>query len=70
MTHQIEPIRWDKIKLLRKGLNRTKAPTVKMTTKNDGRKCTNAGENAEVLRRHFQNLFGRTPVFDRTVWIC
>jgi len=40
---------WDKIKLLRKGLNRTKALTVKMMTKNDRTKCTNAGENAEVF---------------------
>ena len=38
-----------------------------MLSKTDGTKCTNAGENAEVFRRHFQNLFGRTPVFDPTV---
>ena len=38
-----------------------------MMTKSDGTKCTNANENAEVFREHFQKLFGRTPVFDPTV---
>ena len=60
-------IYWDKVKLLRKGLIRSKTPTVKMMTKSDGTKCANANENAEVFRGHFQNVFRRTREFDPNV---
>ena len=55
------------MKLLKKGLNRNPTPAAKMMTKSDGTKCSNANENAEVFREHFQKLYGRTPAFDPTV---
>ena len=50
---------WDKVKLLKKGLNRNPTPAAKMMTKSDGTKCSNANENAKVFREHFLTLFGK-----------
>ena len=38
-----------------------------MMIKEDGSKCKNNEENAEVFYRHFEKLYNRTPTFDPTV---
>ena len=58
---------WDKVKLLRKGLDKPKISSEKMMKKSDGSKCVSAEENAEVFREHFQKLYEREPMYDPTV---
>ena len=58
---------WDKVKTLQKGLEKPMPPREKMMTKEDGSKCKNPQENAEVFKTHFQKLYGRTPHFDESV---
>ena len=58
---------WEKVKILRKGLDKPKPSAIKMMKKHDGSKCVSAEENAEVFRQHFHKLYEREPVFDPTV---
>ena len=60
-------IHWEKVKVLRKGLDKPKISHEKMMKKPDGSKCVNAEENAEVFREHFHKLYEREPTYDPTV---
>ena len=57
----------DRVKILRKGLDKPKPSAIKMMKKHDGSKCVSAEENAEVFRQHFHKLYEREPVFDPMV---
>ena len=58
---------WDKVKVLRKGLHKPQPPSQRMMVKEDGTKCRSSDENADVFKKHFQKLYGRTPTFDQSV---
>ena len=58
---------WDAVSALRKGLSKCRPSTEKAMRKPDGTLCTTPAENAEVFRSHFEQLYGRPPVYDQTV---
>jgi len=55
----------DKVTTLKKGLCKQQPTPEKMMLKEDGSKCKNSEENSEVFRKHFKNLYERTPVYDQ-----
>ena len=58
---------WNILNDLRKGLSKTTPSSERTMKKEDGSMCSSPEENAEVFRKHFTNLYGRTPSYDRSV---
>ena len=58
---------WEALKQLRNGLCRMRPSAEKNMTKEDGSRCKTPGENAEVFRGHFQNLYGVPPTCDEII---
>jgi hypothetical protein len=58
---------WKAVLNLRSGLSKTTPSNVKPMKKSDGTVCTTPEENAEVFRKHFEQLYGRKPEYDPTV---
>ena len=58
---------WDAVTMLRNGLSKSRPSTERMMKKADGSTCKTPGDNAEVFRSHFEQLYGRAPVYDETV---
>ena len=58
---------WKAIKTLKKGLNNASKRKSVNLKKPDGSTCTSPAENADTFHEHFQQLFQRQPVFDRSV---
>ena len=55
------------VKTLKAGLSKTNPSATKQMKKADGSYCSTSGENAEVFRQHFQQLYNRPENFDETV---
>ena len=60
-------VSWDKVKLLQKGLHKPKPQSERMMCKEDGTRCVNAQENANVFKNHFKKLYGKVPSYDASV---
>ena len=58
---------WDTVNKLKSGLTKVKNSNERSMKKPDGTLCKSPEENANVFRDHFQQLYGRTPVFDASV---
>ncbi|XP_066923905.1 uncharacterized protein [Clytia hemisphaerica] len=58
---------WDTVNKIKSGLTKVKNSNERSMRKPNGTICTSPEENATVFRDHFQQLYGRTPVFDASV---
>ena len=58
---------WESIKLLKRGMEKPPPNKQTMMIKQNGDKCNNSEENAEVFRDHFEKLYDRPATFDPSV---
>ena len=58
---------WDTVGKLRNGLKKSRSSTERPMKKPDGTLCKTPEENAEVFKTHFEQLYGKQPVFDPSV---
>ena len=58
---------WELVAKIKSGLSKTRPSSIRQMTKPDGSKCQTPTENAEVFRKHFDSLYGRSANFDPTV---
>ena len=58
---------WDMISTLQNGLSKTRPATERMMKKDDGTTCKSPDENAEVFRKHFQEVYNRQPTYNPTI---
>ena len=58
---------WDTVSMLRRGMSKSRPSAERTMKKADGSLCNTPAENAEVFRNHFEQLYGRPPVYDETV---